>query len=109
MGKAVLGCLVVLLGSAMMLGAGLLVGRFRAEERAKVNRFGEEQKVISTALAEDRAWSKVYIEMYTADGSACLRGEVKSKDDKERLRARMVKLFGEARRIEDLVGGVDCP
>ena len=98
----------VLFGETMVFGAGLLVGTIRAEEGAKARQFREDRQVIATALAADPAWSNVSIDMYSGDGSAYLGGKAKTRVDMDRLRSRMLKLFGET-RVEELVRAVDCP
>ena len=42
--------------------------------------------------------------MYTADGSAYLGGEVETKEQYERLRSNVKRLFGEAGQIDRLCG-----
>lgn len=103
--KQILWSLGLLFAATVVFAAGMLLGAVWGQYQERVNRFEKEQEVIARVLVSDPAWSKVSSGWDTGDGMAMLFGDVKTKDDHERLRSRMKDLFGET-RIESLIGGV---
>jgi hypothetical protein len=103
------GCLAqlfsLLVWSTILLPIGILTGVIGGELHSNYRRFSDERRTIAPVLAADPSLSGIELMMYTGDGSAYLVGQVKTNDDKERLRIRMLRLFGET-RIEDLMHAV---
>ena len=102
------GCLiniiVFLIGSAITLPVGLIVGSLGGDSACKERRFADEKAIIAPVLASDPSMSSIEIEMFTGDGTARLSGEVATKEDLDRLQSRMRTLLGEARNKQFLEG-----
>jgi hypothetical protein len=79
--------------------AGYGCGALRTTVRAYHSVFEREERAIREVLNSDPAFSRVEV-TESMDGEAHLRGEVETEADKERLRAAMIKAFGERRGTE---------
>lgn len=99
------GALCLLAGSVISLLIGLVIGLLMGELGCKTRRFEAEKVMLAPVLAADPAMSQLKMEMYTADGTADLYGEVATKEDLERLRSRIRPLVGES-RLKQLMSGV---
>ncbi len=102
------GCLLnivlFLIGSAITLPVGLIVGSLWGDYSCKERRFADEKAIIAPVLANDPSMSRIEIGMFTGDGTARLSGEVATKEDLDRLQSRMRTLLGEARNKQLLDG-----
>ncbi len=95
---------VFLIGSAITLPVGLIVGSLIGDYACKKRRFADEKANIAPVLASDPSMSSIKIEMFTGDGTAELYGEVATKEELDRLQSRMKTLMGEARNKQFLDG-----
>ena len=95
---------VFLIGSAITLPVGLIVGSLRGDYACKERRFADEKAHIAPVLASDPSMSNIEIEMFTGDGTAELYGDVATKEELHRLQSRMRTLMGEARNNQFLDG-----
>jgi hypothetical protein len=95
---------VFLIGSALTLPVGLIVGSLRGDYACKERRFADEKAIIAPVLSSDPSMSSIKIEMFTGDGTAELSGEVATQEDLDRLQSRMKTLMGEARNKQFLDG-----
>jgi hypothetical protein len=96
----------IAVGLALMLaaGAGFVCGSIRGNVQAYHYHFRHQEDAIREVLNSDPAFSR--IEVWEAmDGFANLHGDVETEADKERLRAALLKAFGE-RRGAELAGAV---
>lgn len=95
---------VVLLGCMAVSGAiGWLSGHWMGEHRERQLHFERERDLIAPFLASDAAYEQVQIVPETGPGGGVLMfGTVKTQAALDRLRAELVRLFGEP-RAKDLI------
>ncbi|QDV38491.1 hypothetical protein [Tautonia plasticadhaerens] len=94
-----------LLGAlAVSFGIGWAVGGLQGETNAYHRRFLDDRALLKPILAADPAFSGVEIEELSI-GAASLSGEVDSAEDLDRLRAEVIRVFGES-RVEEIMDGV---
>jgi hypothetical protein len=79
---------------------GLLAGHGLGDEGAKDRRFQNERRELEAIIRADPALRNVQVEMFTADGSAQLVGQVPNPVDLARLRSSLEKSFWKPRMDE---------
>lgn len=101
------GRVLVTVGGVLLLivcsSAALLLGRVGGERGAYHRQYLKEREALAPVLASDPAFAGVELDERSR-GGVDLLGEVRSPDDKERLRAAVTRMVGEARAKEMLIG-----
>jgi hypothetical protein len=83
-------------GGGIGFKLGSEIGCYQEAIRQFERRYEEDEKLVATVLAGDLSLEAVHSMNYPVLG-LCLEGSVKVRQDRERLRAEMVRLFGESR------------
>jgi len=94
----------MLIGSAVGLYAGCEYGQFRALHNDYERRYEEERQLVAPILAADAAFLRIVTVNFPVAG-ICLAGYVPSQKDYDRLREKIIRLFGES-RVGHIMGDV---
>jgi hypothetical protein len=95
---------VILVAFAVVFSAGTLLGLVVGAVRERDYRFSREREVMGSMLKGEPAFAGIQIKMNSSDGSAYLSGEVETKEQYERLRSNVKRLFGESGDIDRMYG-----
>ncbi len=92
--------LLVVVAVVFGIGAGFAVGwqlgQYYAVHREFEQRYAAERSLVAPVLAADPAFRQITTVNFPVAG-ICLGGPLETRDDYERLRAAMLRLFGEPR------------
>lgn len=88
--------MAVVVGTVAGFCAGWQFGQYYAAHREFERRYEEERQRVAPVLAADPAFRRLITVNFPVAG-ICLAGPVESQEDYDRLRAVMVRLFGEPR------------
>lgn len=95
---------VLLAALAAAFFVGMLVGLIGGQFRERENRFSREEELLRPVLKGDPVFARLEVLMYTGDGSAYLSGQVETKEQYERLRSEVNRLFGKTGDIDRMCG-----
>jgi hypothetical protein len=88
--------LAFVVGLCTAFRIGWEFGQLAEAHREFERRYAEEQKLVAPVLAADPAFRRIVTVNFPVAG-ICLAGYVETRDDYNRLRAEIVRLFGEPR------------
>jgi hypothetical protein len=88
--------LAFVVGLCTAFQVGWEAGQYAQAHREFERRYAEDRKLVAPVLAADPAFQRIVTVNFPVAG-ICLDGPVETRDDYDRLRAEMVRLFGEPR------------